>query len=52
MLGGVDRVSYVEVPRVDISSAALRQRVRSGRPITYLVPDAVSDYIDQRRLYS
>jgi nicotinate-nucleotide adenylyltransferase len=52
VLGGVDRVSYVEVPRVDISSAALRQRVRSGRPITYLVPDAVSDYIDQRRLYS
>jgi nicotinate-nucleotide adenylyltransferase len=52
VLGGADRVSYVEVPRVDISSAALRQRVRSGRPITYLVPDAVSDYIDQRRLYS
>jgi hypothetical protein len=25
---------------MDISSAALRQRVRSGQPITYLVPDA------------
>jgi nicotinic acid mononucleotide adenylyltransferase len=37
---------------MDISSAALRQRVRSGQPITYLVPDPVSNYIKERRLYT
>jgi nicotinate-nucleotide adenylyltransferase len=51
-LRGIENITYIDVPRVDISSAALRQRVRSGEPITYLVPDAVSDYIEQRRLYT
>ena len=50
-LRGIENVSYIEVPRMDVSSAALRQRVRAGQPITYLVPDAVSDYIRERRLY-
>jgi nicotinate-nucleotide adenylyltransferase len=52
LAGVADRVSYIDVPRIDISSAALRQRIHSGRPITYLVPDAVSDYIEERRLYT
>ena len=50
-LRGVERVSYIEVPRMDVSSAALRQRVRARQPITFLVPDAVCEYIEQRRLY-
>ena len=48
---GAERISYIEVPRLDISSSALRRRVREGRPIDYLVADAVSDYIEQWRLY-
>ncbi|HUB75911.1 MAG TPA: nicotinate-nucleotide adenylyltransferase [Solirubrobacteraceae bacterium] len=50
-LRGAGKLAYIEVPRMDISSAALRRRVRAGEPITYLVPDGVSDYIDERRLY-
>jgi nicotinate-nucleotide adenylyltransferase len=50
-MGGAERISYIDVPRLDISSSALRRRVREGRPIDYLVPDAVADYIEQRRLY-
>jgi len=50
-LRGVERVRYIEVPRMDVSSALLRQRVRSGQPITFLVAQAVSDYIEERRLY-
>lgn len=50
-LRGVENITYIEVPRIDVSSAALRQRVRAGQPITYLVPDGVSDYIKERRLY-
>jgi nicotinate-nucleotide adenylyltransferase len=51
-LRGGEAVAYIDVPRIDISSAALRQRVRSGQPITYMVPDLVSDYIEERRLYT
>jgi nicotinate-nucleotide adenylyltransferase len=51
-LRGVENISYIEVPRIDVSSAVLRLRVRAGQPITYLVPDPVSDYIEKRRLYT
>ena len=34
-----------------IASRDIRGRVASGRPIRYLVPDAVHEYIRRRRLY-
>lgn len=39
------------VPHVEISSTAIRERVRRGRSIRYWVPDAVADYIAAHRLY-
>ncbi len=36
---------------LDISSTDLRQRVRDNRPIRYLTPDGVVEYIIQNRLY-
>jgi nicotinate-nucleotide adenylyltransferase len=44
-------VSLVEVPAMAISSTSCRQRVAGGRPVWYLVPDGVVQYIDKRRLY-
>jgi nicotinate-nucleotide adenylyltransferase len=44
-------VSRVEVPAMAISSTDCRQRVASGRPVWYLVPDGVVQYISKRRLY-
>jgi nicotinate-nucleotide adenylyltransferase len=46
-----DTVELIEVPAMAISSSACRARVRSGRPIWYLVPDGVVQYIAKRRLY-
>jgi nicotinate-nucleotide adenylyltransferase len=36
---------------LDISSSQIRQLVRSGRSIRYLVPDAVDHFIKEQRLY-
>lgn len=41
----------VEVPRLEVSSTDLRERVADGRPLTYLVTDPVLEVIDQRCLY-
>jgi nicotinate-nucleotide adenylyltransferase len=44
-------VSLVEVPALAISSTECRDRVRKGRPVWYLVPDGVVQYITKRCLY-
>jgi nicotinate-nucleotide adenylyltransferase len=41
----------VAVPRIDISSTDVRERVRRGRPVRYWVPDAVDAYIRTNSLY-
>lgn len=46
-----DTVSLVEVPAMAISSSECRERVAQGKPVWYLVPDGVVQYIAKRRLY-
>jgi nicotinate-nucleotide adenylyltransferase len=46
-----DRVVFFDMPRIDVSSSAIRRRVAEGRPIRYLVPDAVNEAIAERGLY-
>ena len=46
-----DTVSLVQVPAMAISSTACRERVAAGKPVWYLVPDGVVQYIAKRRLY-
>jgi nicotinate-nucleotide adenylyltransferase len=46
-----DAVSLVQVPAMAISSTDCRQRVAAGKPVWYLVPDGVVQYIAKRRLY-
>jgi nicotinate-nucleotide adenylyltransferase len=46
-----DRVTLVEVPAMAISSTACRNRVAAGKPVWYLVPDGVVQYINKRGLY-
>ena len=41
----------VEVPRLEVSSSDLRARFIDGRPLEYLVSDAVMQVISERGLY-
>jgi nicotinate-nucleotide adenylyltransferase len=46
-----DTVTLVEVPAMAISSSECRGRVAAGKPLWYLVPDGVVQYIAKRGLY-
>ena len=44
-------IEVLEVPALAISSTAVRARVTGGKPIWYLVPDGVVQYIAKHELY-
>ncbi len=44
--------TQITLDPMDVSSTAVRDRIRNGLPIDGLVPSAVADYIAARRLYS
>jgi nicotinate-nucleotide adenylyltransferase len=50
-LRGSDRVRHIDMPVIQISSTGIRRRVREGRPIRYLVPGEVENYIASHELY-
>lgn len=50
-LRGADRVRFLEMPRIDISSTIVRRRAAAGKPIRYLVPDKVANFIGAQSLY-
>jgi nicotinate-nucleotide adenylyltransferase len=50
--GVPERLRFFDMPRLDISSSLIRSRVTARRPIRYLVPDAVADYIATAGLYA
>jgi nicotinate-nucleotide adenylyltransferase len=45
------KISQLEVPALAISSTAIRERAEAGKPIWYLVPDGVVQYIAKHKLY-
>lgn len=48
---GAGRHEVVRMPEVGVSSTWVRRRVAQGRPVRYLVPDAVVAYMSERGLY-
>ncbi|MDD2511025.1 MAG: nicotinate-nucleotide adenylyltransferase [Syntrophomonas sp.] len=46
-----DRMLQMEIPGLDISSSDIRQRVAAGKPIKYLLPPEVEEYIFKQGLY-
>ncbi|MGH8978656.1 MAG: nicotinate-nucleotide adenylyltransferase [Acidimicrobiia bacterium] len=43
---------FVSMPRIDVSSTAIRERIAVGGPIEILVPDAAIRVIRERHLYT
>ena len=50
-LRGAEKLVFFDMPRVDVSSSMVRRRAREGKPIRYLVPDKVANYIGAQSLY-
>ncbi len=50
--GRAAAIDFFEMPRVDISSTLVRERAAEGRPLRYLVPDAVAEVVLERSLYA
>ncbi len=45
------RILVMEFPQLEISSTMIRQRAAEGKPLRYLVPSAVEEYILEKELY-
>lgn len=55
-LGGLEeelwqQIRVLPVPGVAVSSSEIRERVRTGKPIKYLLPEAVEEHIVRHGLY-
>ncbi|HWO97940.1 MAG TPA: nicotinate-nucleotide adenylyltransferase [Bacillus sp. (in: firmicutes)] len=58
---GVNRPGYnsrspypilqIEAPMIDLSSSLIRDKIKKGKTIRYLVPDEVKTYIEENHLY-
>jgi nicotinate-nucleotide adenylyltransferase len=51
-LGAEGRATMLEMPQFGVSSSAVRERAAAGRPLRYLVPEAVARFIEEKGVYS
>ncbi len=49
--GKKPRIYFMEIPALAISSTDIRQRIKGRRPIQYLVPEGVANYINKCNFY-
>lgn len=50
-LGCDGRTTMLEMPQFGVSSSAVRERAKQGRPLRYLVPEPVARFIEERGIY-
>jgi nicotinate-nucleotide adenylyltransferase len=46
------KATMLEMPQFGVSSSAVRERAAAGRPLRYLVPEAVARFIEEKGIYS
>jgi len=51
-LKGAQKLRFLDMPLIQISSSSLRRRVSEGKPIRYMVTDEVVRFIEEKGLYS
>lgn len=44
-------ILYVDVPAFEVSSSMIRDRLKLGKTVRYLLPDSVIQYIKEKHLY-
>ncbi|MDD5647645.1 MAG: nicotinate-nucleotide adenylyltransferase [Dehalococcoidia bacterium] len=52
MPGSAERIIHMDQPYLSISSTCIRQRVKEGKSVRYLVPEGVALYIVEHKLYT
>jgi len=48
----IPHITFLSIPLLEISSTEIRERIRKGKSIRYLVPDEVIAYIRKHKLYA
>lgn len=45
------KIHYVDAPLLEIASSEIRNRIATGKPFRYYLPEAVYEYIEKHHLY-
>lgn len=48
---GKERIHFLKMPELEISSTDLRRRIENNMSVTYMIPDAVIKYIKEKQIY-
>lgn len=44
-------IIYVDIPKFDVSSSMIRERIKEGKTLKYLLPDEIIHYLKEKKLY-
>lgn len=48
---GKERIHFLKMPELEISSTDLRRRIENNMSVTYMIPDVVIKYIKEKQIY-